>query len=255
MIDAIVLAGGIPDPESPLYSYTMGNPKAALEIGGKPMIQWVLDALDKAETINRIVVVGCEDLQDKLRSTKIVSFQPDGIDLISSFKSGADAILEINPNGNKIAIVSADIPLLTPESVNWVINTSFESDKEIYYCVIDQSTMENKYPESARSYTSLKDMNVCGGDIAVINLDLYTKKKEFWGKITRARKSALRMAALIGVDILLLLVLRRLTLEDMVKRITHRLTITGMGLLCPYPEIGMDIDKPYQLELARRELG
>ena len=254
-MDAIVLAGGVPDPDSPLYPFSKGKPKAAIDIGGKPMLQWVLDALEKAETINRIVVVGCEDLQGKLQSTKVSSYQPTGTDMISSFKSGADAILDLNPDAVEIAVVSADIPLLTPESVDWVIHTSLESNQEIYYCVIDQPTMENKYPESARTYTSLKDMDVCGGDIAVINLDLYTQKKEFWGKITRARKSSLRMAAIIGIDILLLLVLRRLTLEDTVNRITRRLDITGKGLHCPYPEIAMDIDKPYQLELARRELG
>jgi GTP:adenosylcobinamide-phosphate guanylyltransferase len=254
-MDAIVLAGGAPAPESPLYPFTKGKPKAALEIGGKTMLQWVLDALEKAETIDRIVVVGCEDLGAELRSTKVVSFQPTGVDMIHTFNTGADALLQINPTVERVAVVSADIPLITPESVDWVINTSCESDEEICYCVIDQPTMENKYPESARSYTGLKDMNVCGGDIAVINLDLYTKKKEFWGKITQARKSVLRMAALIGVDILLLLFLRRLTLDEVVNKVTRRLNITGKGLLCPYAEIGMDIDKPYQLELAQRELG
>ena len=255
MTDAIVLAGGIPDSESPMYPYTKGRPKSTLDIGGKPMLQWVLDALETAETINRIVVVGCDDLQADLQSTKVVSYQPNGSDMISSFKFGADVILELNPDAIEVAIVSADIPLLTPESVDWVINKSQESEMEFYYCVIDQPTMENKYPESARSYTGLKDMNVCGGDIAVINLDLYTKKKDFWSKITKARKSSLRMAALIGVDILLLLMLRKLTLNELVERITRRLNITAKGLLCPYPEIGMDIDKPYQLDLIRKVLG
>jgi len=92
------------------------------------------------------------------------------------------------------------------------------------------------------------------GDIGVVKLDLFTKKNEFWGKISQARKSTLRQAALIGIDILLLLLLRRLTLDDAVNRVTRRLNITGKGLLCPYPEIGMDVDKPYQLELARKEL-
>ncbi len=254
-MDAIVLAGGVPAPESPLYPFTKGKPKAALEIGGKTMLHWVLDALEGAKTINRIVVVGCEDLQAEFQGTKVVNFQPAGDDMMSNFKTGADAILEINPVADRVAVVSSDIPLITPESVNWVINKSLESDHELYYFVIDQATMESKYPESGRSYTGLKEMKVCGGDLSVVKLDLYTKKKEFWGKITRARKSVLRMAGLIGIDILLLLFLRRLTLDEAVNKVTRRLNITGKGLLCPYAEIGMDIDKPYQLELAQRELG
>ncbi len=47
-MDAIVIAGGIPEPGEPLYPYTQGKPKATLEISGKPMAQWVLDALNGA---------------------------------------------------------------------------------------------------------------------------------------------------------------------------------------------------------------
>ena len=255
MIDAVLLAGGVPSPDSPLYPYTQGKPKAGLDIGGKPMLQWVVDALEQAETIKRIVVVGCEYLEDQIQSTKIAGFLPAADDMIMNFKRGADGILDINPEAKSVAIVSSDIPLITPESVNWVINRSQESDEELFYFVIDQPTMEGKYPESGRSYTRLKDMNVCGGDLSVIHLDLYTKKKDFWNRLVKARKSSLHQAALIGIDILILLLLGRLTLDDAVSKVTRRLNITGKGMLCPYPEIGMDIDKPYQLELARRELG
>ena len=254
MIDAILLAGGIPAPDSPLYPYTQGKPKAALDIGSKSMLQWVIDALDEAETISTIVVVGCEDLQDHIQSKKIISWQSDAGDMIMNFKRGADAVLELNPAAQSVAIVSSDIPLITPEGINWAINLSQKSEEELFYFVIDQPTMEGRYPESGRSYTQLKDMNVCGGDISIIHLDLYTKKKDLWNKLSKARKSSLRLAAVIGIDILILLFLGRLTLDDVVYKVTRRLNITGKGLLCPYPEIGMDIDKPYQLELIRRIL-
>lgn len=254
MIDAVLLAGGNPSPDSPLYPHTQGKPKASLDIGGRPMLQWVIDALEQAKTINRIVVVGSEFLKDQIQSTKITSFVPATGDMLMNFKRGADLILEINPKAEFIAIVSSDIPLITPEGVDWVISRSLESDEELNYFVIDQSVMEERFPESGRSYTRLKDVNVCGGDLAVIDLDLYTKKKDFWNKLIKARKSSMHQAALIGMDILLLLLLRQLTLDDVVSKVTRRLNITGKGLLCPYPEIGMDIDKPQQLELARREL-
>ena len=253
-MDAILLAGGVPDADSALYPYTQGKPKAAVEVGNKLMIQWVLDALDGSDAIEGIVVVGCEEFQDQLKSRKIISFTPAADDLLENFKLGADAILEHRPDAESVAIVSSDIPMITPESVNWVINSSLESEEDLFYCVIDQKEMEKRFPDSARSYVKLKDMNVCGGDLNVIKLDLYTSKKEFWGKILQARKSYLRMASLIGFDILILLLLRQLTFPDAVKKVTRRLGITGRGVACPYPEIGMDIDKPHQLEIARREL-
>lgn len=253
-MDAILLAGGVPAPDSALYPYTQGKPKAALKIGDKSMIQWVLDALNQADTIEGIIVVGCEEMQEELTSHKILGFKPDRNDIILNFQQGADAILEHNPKAESVVVVSSDIPMLTPESVNWVINSSLDSVKDIHYCVIDQTQMEKRFPESARSYVKLRDMNVCGGDLSIINLNLYADRKDFWRKIFQARKSYIHQASLIGFDILIMLLLRRLTFDEVVKKVTRRLDITGQGLICPYPEIGMDVDKPHQLELARRVL-
>ncbi len=50
-MDAIVTAGGIPLPEEPLYDATQGHPKALVDVAGKPMVQWVLDALTEARSI------------------------------------------------------------------------------------------------------------------------------------------------------------------------------------------------------------
>ena len=254
MMDAILLAGGVPEPGSPLYPYSKGKPKVAVQIGSKSMAQWVLDALERSSSIDNIVIVGIEEMREELHSTKILDFKPAGDDYIHNFQLGAEALLAHKPEAEKVALVSCDIPMLTPESVDWVVQTSLESDEDLYYCVIEQSQMEKRFPDSARSYVKLRDINVCGGDLGVINLDLYRKKKEFWRKIFEARKSHLHLARLVGFDFLLLLLLRRLTLEDAVQKVTRRLDITAQGLNCPYPEIGMDIDKPHQLEIARREL-
>ena len=254
-MDAILLAGGVPSPDSPLYPDTQGKPKATLDIGGKPMIQWVLEALEQASSIEKVVVVGCEDFGAKFRFSKPLLFVPAGGDLLTNFQRGADLILKKNPAADTVTVVSSDIPLLTPESIDWVVNTSLDSDNDLYYCAIDQIVMETRFPDSERSYVKLKDINVCGGDLAIVKLSLYTTNSEFWGKLFQVRKSIFQQAALIGIDILLLLALRRLTFNEIVPRVTRRLKITGQGLICPYAEIGMDIDKPYQLEIARRELG
>ena len=54
-MDAIVIAGGNPQPQESLYAYSRGNPKALIDIAGKPMVQWVLDALGGAQSVDRVV--------------------------------------------------------------------------------------------------------------------------------------------------------------------------------------------------------
>ncbi len=253
-MDAILLAGGVPAPDSPLYTYTQGKPKAALELGGKLMIQWVLDALEEAETISSISLVGCEELTDELVSSKIVSVQAAAGDMLENFRRGAEAVLEHNPGAKSIVFVSSDIPLITSESVNWVVNTSLPVDLDVYYPVIEQSLMEKRFPESARSFVKLKGMNVCGGDLAIINLELHKSREDFWRRIIEARKSYLSQAALVGFDVLFLLLLRQINLPNLVEKVTTRLNISGRALICPYPELGMDVDKPHQVDMVRKEL-
>jgi NDP-sugar pyrophosphorylase family protein len=68
-MDAIILAGGIPQPEDPLYSYTNGDAKALVDIAGKPMIQWVLDALSGAKHVDNVIIVGLSP-KNRLKSKK-----------------------------------------------------------------------------------------------------------------------------------------------------------------------------------------
>ena len=71
-MDCIVVAGGVPQEEDPLYEYTQGRSKALLEVGGRPMIAWVLDALEGAQSVDRIFVVGLE-LGPELRVPKVAA--------------------------------------------------------------------------------------------------------------------------------------------------------------------------------------
>jgi hypothetical protein len=58
----------------------------------------------------------------------------------------------------------------------------------------------------------------------------------------------------IGYDTLLLLALRLITIDQLVRRVMKRLGLRGGAVMCPYAEVGMDVDKPAQLEMLRRDL-
>ena len=59
---------------------------------------------------------------------------------------------------------------------------------------------------------------------------------------------------MIGVDTLLLVLLRQLTMQKAVERVARKVNMSGKAILCPYAEVGMDVDKPFQLELMRADL-
>jgi GTP:adenosylcobinamide-phosphate guanylyltransferase len=252
-MDAIVTAGGIPQPGEPLYEYTQGISKAMLDVAGKPMIQWVLDALDEAATIDRVLIMGLPG-SSGLTGSKVVSYLPNYEDMVGNIRHGVTEVLHINPEAEYALIVSSDIPAITGEIVDWVVNTAMQTNDDAYYNVITQEVMEKRFPTSKRSYIHLKGMDVCGGDMNVIASRIVTSNDEIWKKLVASRKNALKQAALLGFDTLFLLLFRLVDLDSGIARASRRLKIHGRAIVCPYAEVGMDIDKPHQLEILRADL-
>ena len=254
-MDVIVTAGGIPLPEEPLYPATAGQPKAMVDIAGKPMVQWVLDALCEARHVDNIILVGLTE-KDDLSSTKPVYYVPNQGKMVENLQAGASKVVEIRPNAEYVLIVSSDVPGITGEMVDWVVDTDMQSKMDIYYHLVERSVMEKRYPGSKRTWTKLRGVEVCGGDVNVgrINMILGSENKEMWDKITDSRKNPLKQAELIGFGTALRLIFGQLTLERAETDVMKRLNITGKAILCPYAEVGMDVDKLFQLEIMREDL-
>ena len=252
-MDAVLIAGGIPESGDPLYEFTRGLNKALLDICGKPMIQWVLDALENAEKAGKLVIVGLES-DSGLVSSKVARYIASKGDLLENVRAGILKILEINPSAERALIVSTDIPAITPQMIDWLVDEAEASAHDVYYNVITRQVMETRYPKSNRSYVKLKDMEVCGGDMNVLSTKIVTGDEALYARIVEARKSPFKQASLIGFDNLLLYLLRAMDLNGAVRRVSKRLNLKGRAILCPYAEIGMDVDKPHQLEILRSDL-
>jgi GTP:adenosylcobinamide-phosphate guanylyltransferase len=252
-MDAVLTAGGIPQPDEPLYSYSKGEAKALIDLAGKPMIQWVLDALGEAKTIEHVVVIGLSE-KANLTSRKPLSYLPNQGKMLDNLKAGTAKVMELNPQARYVLFVSSDIPGITGKVVDWVVKTCLQTDHDLYYNVIRREDMEKRFPASKRTYTRLKDMEVCGGDMNVARTAIVNKNSEFWDKLIEARKNPAAQAALIGTDIIFKFLFRQLTIDDVIQRVADKLGLKGRAIVCPYPEVGMDVDKPHQLELMRADL-
>jgi len=253
-MDAIVSAGGIPLPGEPLYPFTNGRPKATLDIAGKPMIQWVLDAISAAKTIENVIIVGMTE-KSGLTCAKPTYYLSNQGKMVENMRAGAKKVRELNQQAEHILFVSSDIPAITGEMVDWVVNTAMQTDEDVYYNVIEREVMEKRFPGSKRTWTKLKDIEVCGGDMNVGRLSLILGEgNDLWDKITDARKSPAKQAALIGLNTVIPLLFGQLALKQAEENIMKRLGITGRAVVCPYAEVGMDIDKPNQLEIMRADM-
>lgn len=252
-MNAIVTAGGIPQPEDPLYEYANGSPKALLDVAGKPMIQWVLDALSDAQNVENVLIIGLDENAD-LHCSKPMYFLPNQGRMLANIVAGVEKTLELDPSAEYVIIVSSDIPGIDGGMVDWLINTAMQTHEDIYYGVVPREIMEARYPGANRTYTRLKDIEVCGADMNIAHVRMATEHLDTWEDLIGKRKSPLKQAASIGYGTLLRVLFHQITLEDLVATVTRRLGVTGRVIVWDKAEPAMDVDKPHQLEILRADI-
>lgn len=252
-MDCVVIAGGVPQKEDLLFSYTQGQPKALLDMNGRTMLERVVDALQNATQIEEIVVVGLgSDMGQTFQ--RPVFHLPDQGGMVSNVLAGVDWLNQRRPAAEVILVSSSDIPLLTGAMVDGYLNACRPFDKGIYYSFIAKETMEARFPGSKRTFTKLKGVEVAGGDVHLIQPAFATSNVPLWEALAAGRKQAWKLARAVGFGVLFKLLTRRLSFADIEAL---ALKVTGYEAsvrLNPHAEMAMDGDKPHQVDLLRAEL-
>jgi len=252
-IVAVVTAGHSSSENDPLAEYTRGTSKALIPIAGKPMVAHVVDALAGSRYVEHIVIVAL-DPADGVNFSVPVEYVPDAGGLLANTEIGIQYAQEHYPNLDAILLSSSDVPTITSAIVDVLIEECFRTNHELYYSIIERAVMETRFPGSRRSYVHLREGDFAGGDVLLIRPSLSFSHHDLLEKLSHARKSPLRQARMLGLWTFVKLVARRLSLADAEKRVRQVLDVKGRGVPFPYAEVGMDVDKPFQLDIARAEL-
>lgn len=250
---AVVPAGWSPSEDDPLAEYTQGKPKALISIAGKPMIAHVVEALAGSRYIKYIVIVALDPAAEVQFSVP-VEYVPNAGDILANAEAGLQYALDHYPNLDAILLSSSDVPTITPAIVDAFIEECFCTDHDLYYIIVERSVMEARFPGAGRSYVHLREGDFAGGDIMLIRPSISLSHRELWQNLAGARKNVLQQARMFGLWPFFKLVIRRLSLAEAEQRACQALNVRGRAVPFPYAEVGMDVDKPFQLEIARAEL-
>lgn len=253
-LDTLVLAGGFPTPEEPLYAFTQGEAKVLLPLAGKPMLQWVLDALTDAPGVGRIVVVGLEEQVATATSHKVVAYAPNAGSLFRNGVAGLAKLRELGELTPQVIMCSGDIPLINAEMVEWGIAQCPDPGVDLYHFDVPSAIMETRFPGSRRTFIHFANEDLAGGDFHIIAPDVVDRHADLWNDLLNNRKNALKQALRLGPMFFIKLALHRLRVEELERRALRGFGIHVRVIRSKYAELGMDVDKPVQLELCRREL-
>lgn len=245
-LDAVVLAGA--DNHGSLAACTDTPYEAMIDIQGRPMVEYVVDALRNSPHVDRIVVVGPEHVLGPVLDGKVYRVAQCGHAIVENLIIGIELLQPVG----KILVVTGDIPLLTTAAIDDFIDRCSGREAAVYYPICRKEANEAKYPGMHRTYANLKEGVFTGGNIFVLDPAVVIRWRRKIEEAVAVRKSVVGMAKLLGLRLMLKFLLGRLSLREAEERVAKVLGCPVAAVETTYAEIGVDVDKPSDLELVTR---
>jgi len=247
MFDAVVLAGT--GKESELTRQEQVDNKAFIQLNGRPLLTFVLDALRGTPEVGRIAVVGPPHRVAQLAGQETVLAVPEAGGIPENILAG---YLALRPERHFL-IVSADIPLLSPAALDDFLEQAQPFLLDFYYPIVRREDSERRFPDAVRTYARLREGVFTGGNVFLLNP---VKVEEAMPRLRRfiaLRKSPARLAGELGFSFVIKLLTRSLSVAELERRLPELLGLSGRAVISRFAEIGADVDKPSDLEMLRRE--
>jgi len=245
-VNVILLAGAANT--GPLREVSSATNEALIDINGKPMVQYVIDALERSQEVRRIVVTAPPgEVEPHVTGTKL--------EFVPSHNHIMDNILEavrVLPQDEQVLVVTSDVPLITAEIIDNLVATCRTRPAELYYPIVERGVAEAAFPHVKRTYVTLRDGVFTGGNIFLAHPSIADRVAPRIRAFLDVRKSPLKMVSLLGLGFTLRYILfKNLSLEELEKKGSELLDVKGAVVVVPWPEVGVDVDKPSDLELVR----
>ena len=246
----LILAGG-PTPEKILAAGETEKERAFIDIGGRPMLAWVLDAVRNCDICGELFVIGNAE---RLRSTFGLSENEVGQDknsMLDNFIAGLERFRKYP----KVLSTTCDIPLITPEAFKFIADEVGRIDAQVYYPIVDVKEFDKKFPGGKRTTQKLKEGTFTGGNVFVFEPEQVLKNQDKMKAVIRDRKSPAKLVRLFGLPFIVKFALRQLNLKGLEEKASEILGAKMRGIITPYPEVGFDVDKPEDLDMVRKIVG
>jgi CTP:molybdopterin cytidylyltransferase MocA len=233
-VPVVVLAGGMAKPE--IQAKGWPALRAVAQVAGRPIIQYVLDALRGASGVREIAVVGPDEIRSVIGDATLL---PVGEGMWDNIAAG----LRHFP-GERVLLCSSDVPLLTPAAVDDIISRGMDIDADFVYPIIRREDNLAQCPGLSRTYGALVEGTFTGGNLILVNSTKLLERDEIIRKALAARKKPLELARLINLRLVLKVMLKRARISELEAQVSRVLGASARALETRYAEVGADLDSP-----------
>jgi GTP:adenosylcobinamide-phosphate guanylyltransferase len=243
-VNAVILAGGPPDAVAAL-SPGAAN-KAFVPVAGMTLVERTLRALRGCARIERIVVVAPRATHAAAALADADEQRVDGPRMIESLRSGLAGFAPERP----VLVAASDLPVLTAAAIAEVLAALDERDLDIGYTCLQRHYHDARYPQIPHTWARMREGQFCGGGLTAIKPRSVERLAGVLDALGAARKAPLRLAGVLGWDVLARFALGRLTIAAAEARASAILRGPVGAIRCTHPEIAVNVDRPSDLALA-----
>ncbi len=246
--NVIILAGG---EKGPLFETTGYVEKALIPIHGKPMVSRVIEAFHASSRVNRIVVVGSANL-DALDAMQHVHKRiAPGLNVMQNLLTAVAYVKHVlyhSASHHAGYVISfCDAVFLTPEIIDETLDSIEQADCEIVLHYVEKSSFETAKLPTKRTYLPVAGNHYTGTTIYYVKkFSKVLAAVPTLHKLREHRKDPARMFQLIGCE--------NADLPGIEQALGEELGASVRICVSPHARLGLDVDKPSDLELAKQVL-
>jgi len=246
-VDGIIIASGtISDPG--FRSAAGVDCKSLISLNGKPMVQWVAEALKSAQTIGSVVAIGPPVIAEMEVARLAEQVLPEEAHEVDNLMRGMDVL----PDAERILMVTSDMPLLTPEAIDdFILNAP---DADIVYPTVAKEDVLAQFPDRKWVFAKAKEGEFTGSSAFMFCPESLRSNRETLRKVFDSRRSVADLVRMWGLGFALKFALGQLSLSDAERHISEVLGINGRAYISHYPELAFDVDKVADISLAEERL-
>jgi CTP:molybdopterin cytidylyltransferase MocA len=165
----------------------------------------------------------------------------------------------LRPDETRLLVATADIPFLTPASVaDFLRQAARYPDATLVYPIVPADLCADRFPQMKRTTLRIREGAFTGGNLVLLEPAFLREHEAVLRAAYARRKSVVGLARLLGAPILLRLAASRVA--PGLLAVAHLEAAVGRALggararavVCPFAEVGADVDRPEDLDFARR---
>ncbi len=243
---ALVLAGSRGGVD-PVAAYAGVPHKGLIVLGGRTLLERVITALAEAGA-QRIVISTSEPAiiaaVAMLKTNAKLEVIPASGSPSLSVRQGAEHL------GAPLLVTTVDHALLQPE---WIADfvSKVPATADMAALLAPEEVVRAASPETERTYLTFRDDRYSGCNLFYLQTPAALRVLDLWRQVEAYRKQPWRIAAMLGIGTLIGYALRRLTLDETVRRLGAKAGVNAAAVRSPYGRAAIDVDKPSDLDLVR----